>query len=315
MFLLRREYRDGAERPEIVFLHAEVSVDGKEATLPCRTTQVVVPTADPGRRLAYVSLPEPPEGGRTLVSYRFSTVSGGRETYSPRYRVAVPSDDLIQDLYRVPEEEGGNLVPAEGRGRFRLVLPTAEGERAAGMIRFGFGAMRKKPSPALCRAAVDAGDGPAPVIEIPEALSVLKNRPMPYFLYHVCGKGELHGDKIACARITLTDGEGDVVSARLIWGDPEWRAVNASAMEAKGFPPGSLSAAGEFFAEDVERFRAERFSSLAALPKPRVFEAYVYGVSGSRVEYCFLTAVRPPSGGTAIRWRNREEGGNWSVVL
>ncbi len=115
-----------------------------------------------------------------------------------------------------------------------------------GTIRFGFGAMRKKPSPSLCRAAVDAGNGPAPVIEIPEALSVLKNRPMPYFLYHLSGDGILRSDKIACARITMPDADGDVVSARLVWGDPAWRAVNMSPMEAKGFPPGRHSAAEEY---------------------------------------------------------------------
>jgi hypothetical protein len=315
MFLLRREYRDGAERPEIVFLHAEVTVEGVEAASPCRTTRVVVPAAEPGRRVAHLSLPEPPEGGRILVRYRFSAVLGGREWYSPSYRVEIPSDEVISDLYRVPEDGGGNLVPAAGRGFFRLVLPTDEGERTTGMIRFGFGAMRKKPSPSLCRAAVDAGSGPAPVIEIPEALSVLKNRPMPYFLYHLSGDGKLRSDKIACARITMADAEGDVVSARLVWGDPAWRAVNMSAMEVKGFPPGRHSAAEEYFSEDIGLFRSGRLEALSSIPTPRVFEAYVYGPSESRVEYCFQVAVRLPSGGTEVRWRNRESGGNWSVVL
>jgi len=315
MFLLRREYRDGAERPEIVFLHAEVTLEGAEAASPCRTTRVVVPAAEPGRRVAQVSLPEPPRGGRALVRYRFSSVLDGREWYSPSYRIEVPSDELISDLFRVPEEDGGNLVPAEGRGFFRLVLPTAEGERMAGTIRFGFGAMRKKPSPSLCRAAVDAGNGPAPVIEIPEALSVLKNRPMPYFLYHLSGDGMLRSDKIACARITMPDADGDVVSARLVWGDPAWRAVNMSPMEAKGFPPGRHSAAEEYFSEDIGTFRSGRLEALSALPTPRIYEAYVYGASGSRVEYCFQVAVRLPSGGDEVRWRNREGGGNWSVVL
>jgi len=227
----------------------------------------------------------------------------------------VPAPDLISDLYRVPEEGGGNLAPAPGRGYFRLVLPTAEGERPSGMIRFGFGAMRKKPSPALCRAAVDAGNGPAPVIEIPETLSVLKSRPMPYFLYHLSGDGRLHADKIACARITLTDASGDVGSARLGWGDPAWRAVNVSPMEAKGFPAGKHSAAEEFFAEDVEGFRSGRAEALSSVPKPRVFEAFVYGASGARVEYCFQAVVRGADGVSRVQWRNREGGGNWSVVL
>lgn len=316
MFLLRREYRDGAERPEIVFLHAVLTPEGAGAGPPYRTTQVVAPApATPGRRVAYLRLPEPPEGGCVSVRYRFSAARGGAEWYSPPYEIVVPSDDLISDLYRLPEEGAGNLPPAPGRGHFRLVLPLAEGERAAGTFRFGFGAMRKKPSPALCKVAIDAGNGPAPVIEIPEALSVLKNRPMPYFLYHLSGNGTLHADKIACARITLPDADGDVVSARMVWGDPAWRAVNVSPMEAKGFPAGAASAAEEFFAEDREAFLAERSSVLARLPAPRVFEAYVFGPSGERVEHCFQAVVRLPSGGTEVRWRNREGGGNWEVTL
>jgi hypothetical protein len=315
MFLLRREYRDGAEHPEIVFLHAEAAPEGAGAGPPFRTTQVAVPSADAGRRVAHLRIPEPPAGGRVVVDYRFSALRGGAEWYSPPYRVEIPSDDLISDLFRVPEEAGGNLGPAADRGFFRLIVPLAGEERAEGVIRYGFGAMRKKPSPSLCRAAIDAGDGPAPVIEIPEALSVLKNRPMPYFLYHLSGDGRLRGDKIACARITLTDTEGDVVCARLIWGDPAWRAVNVSHMEAKGFPPGEFRAAGEFFSEDVEGWRSGRAELLSRLPSPRVFEAYVYGPSGRNVEHCFQAVVRLPSGGTEVRWRNRGEGGNWAVTL
>jgi hypothetical protein len=315
MFLLRREYRDDAERPEIVLLHAEVAPEGPGAGPPSRTTQVAITSAETGRRVAHVRLPEPTEGGRVVVRYRFSSVLDGRERFSPHYRVEIPSDDLIGDLFRVIEESPGNLVPAAGRGYFRLIVPLADDERAEGPIRFGYGAMRKKPSPSLCRAAVDAGNGPAPVIEIPEALSVLKNRPMPYFLYHLSGDGMLRGDKIACARITLSDPRGDVVSARLVWGDPGWRAVNVSSMEAKGFPAGEFAAGEEFFAEDPEGWREGRAAALSRLPSPRVFEAYVYGASGKRVEHCFQAVVRLPSGGTVVRWRNRDGGGNWVVTL
>ena len=234
MLLLRREYRDGAEPPEIVLLHAEVTRHGRSAGPLLRFTRAVVPSDTPGRRVAHLPLPEPGEGERILVRYRFSAVRGGEERFSPSYEVVVPSDDAIADLYRIPEEGTGNLPPAPGRGHFRLVLPLGEGERASGPFRFGFGAMRKKPSPSLCRAAIDAGNGPAPVIEAPEALSVLKNRPMPYFLYHVSADGKLRADKIACARITLADPDGNVVSARMVWGDPAWRATNLSLMEAKG---------------------------------------------------------------------------------
>jgi hypothetical protein len=334
MLLLRREYSDGAEPPEIVLLHAEVTRHGRSAGPTGRFTLAVVPSDTPGRRVAHLPLPEPGEGERILVRYRFSAVRGGEERFSPSYEVAVPSDDAIADLYRIPEEGTGNLPPAKGSGHFRLVLPLGEGERASGSFRFGFGAMRKKPSPSLCRAAIDAGNGPAPVIEAPEALSVLKNRPMPYFLYHVSADGKLRADKIACARITHADPDGNVVSARMVWGDPAWRATNFSLMEAKGYAPGPVAAAeatksgaslpasalghpwpSEFFAEDRAAFLSAREAALSLLPVPRVFEAFVFGPSGSLVEFCFQTVSRRPDGGFEVRWRNREGGGNWVVTL
>jgi hypothetical protein len=315
MLLLRREYRDGAEPPEIVLLHAEVALRGGPTGPPRRFTRAVVPSETPGRRVAHLPLPEPGEGERILVRYRFSTVRDGEERFSPWYEMDVPSDDAIADLYRIPEEGTPNLPPAPGRGHFRLVLPLGEGERASGSFRFGFGAMRKKPSPSLCRAAIDAGYGPAPVIEAPEALSVLKNRPMPYFLYHVSADGKLRSDKIACARIPLADPFGIVVSARMVWGDSAWRATNFSLMEAKGWTTGSGDASGEFFAEDRSAFLAAREAALSLLPLPRVFEAFVFGPSGSGVEYCFQTVERRPGGGFEVRWRNREGGGNWIVAL
>lgn len=315
MLLLRREYRDGAEPPEIVLLHAEVTRHGRSAGPLLRFTRAVVPSDPPGRRVAHLPLPEPGEGERILVRYRFSTVRGGEERFSPSYEVVVPSDDAIADLYRIPEEGTGNLPPAPGRGHFRLILPLGEGERASGPFRFGFGAMRKKPSPSLCRAVIDAGNGPAPVIEAPEALSVLKNRPMPYFLYHVSADGKLRADKIACARITLADPDGIVVSARMVWGDSAWRATNLFLMEAKGWAPGPGAAADEFFTEDRAAFLAAREAALSLLPVPRVFEAFVFGPSGSGVEYCFQTVSRRPDGGFEVRWRNREGGGNWVVTL
>jgi hypothetical protein len=315
MLLLRREYRDGAEPPEIVLLHAEVTLHGGPSGPTRRFTRVVVPSDAPGRRVAYLPLPEPGEAARILVRYRFSTVRGREEGLSPWYEATIPSDDAIADLYHIPEEGTGNLPPAPGLGHFRLVLPLGEGERASGTFRFGFGAMRKKPSPALCRAAVDAGYGPAPLIEAPEALSVLKNRPMPYFLYHVSADGRLRADKIACARITLADPDGIVVSARMVWGDSAWRATNFSLMEAKGCGPGPCAAAEEFFAEDRAAFLGAREAALSLLPVPRVFEGFVYGPSGSGVEYCFQTVSRRPDGGFDVRWRNREGGGNWVVTL
>jgi hypothetical protein len=86
-------------------------------------------------------------------------------------------------------------------------------------------------------------------------------------------------------------------------------------MEAKGFPGGAGAAKEEFFAEDRGAFLAARLSGLSRIPAPRVFEAFVFGPSGSRVEYCFLLLVRRPDGTLAARWRNREGGGNWGVTL
>jgi len=134
---------------------------------------------------------------------------------------------------------------------------------------------------------------------------------MPYFLYHVSADGQLRADKIACARITLADPDGNVVSARMVWGDSAWRATNLSLMEAKG----SVAAADEFFTEDRAAFLAAREAALSLLPVPRVFEAFVFGPSGSGVEYCFQTVSRRPDGGLAVRWRNRGSGGNWVVTL
>lgn len=315
MFLLRREFHDGAERPEIVYLHAEIAPEGRGGEPTERATLVVAPAGGPGRRAAYVRVPEPGDAGRFVVRYRFLAVRGGTEWRSPLYEVAVPSDEAIPDLYRIPEDGEGNLRPAAGRGFFRLVLPLAGGERAGGVFRFGFGAMRKKPSPSLCRASVDAGNGPAPVVGIPESLSVLKGRPMPYFLYHLSEGGGLRADKIACARVVLQDPGGEVVSARLVWGDPAWRAANVSPLEAKGGAPEPGGAAGEFFAEDRDAFLADRFARLSGLPLPRVFEGYVFGPSGSRVEYCFQLLSRRASGTYEAGWRNREGGGNWEVTL
>ena len=60
-------------------------------------------------------------------------------------------------------------------------------------------------------------------------------------------------------------------------------------MEAKGCAAGPFAAAGEFFAEDRAAFLAAREAALSLLPVPRVFEAFVFGPSGSGVEYCFQT--------------------------
>ena len=86
-------------------------------------------------------------------------------------------------------------------------------------------------------------------------------------------------------------------------------------MEAKGWAPGRFAAAEEFFAEARAEFLAAREAALSLLPVPRVFEAFVFGPSGSGVEFCFQTVSRRPDGGFEARWRNREGGGNWVVTL
>jgi hypothetical protein len=197
---------------------------------------------------------------------------------------------------------------------FRLRLPLRNGEKATGPVLFGFGAMRKKPSRELCRAGFSMG-GEVPVVEAPEALSVLKNRPMPYFLYHIAGdKGELCADKINCARITLRDDGGEVVCARLLWGDPSWDAQNLSVMEVKNFASGEGKASDYFFAGDREAFLRARAQAIGRHPLPRTFEAYVYGPAGSVVEYCFQLLLRREEGRADAGWRNRESG-NWRVTL
>ena len=172
MLLLRREYRDGAEPPEIVLLHAEVTLhegptamDGlvpRQAGMPRvllprpagpsrRFTRAVVPSETPGRRVAYLPLPEPGEGERVLVRYRFSTVGGGEERFSPWYETDVPSDDAIADLYRIPEEGTSNLPPAmsddgAGRGNFKsspsIMSASSSSSVSAGFCRGGCGACR-----------------------------------------------------------------------------------------------------------------------------------------------------------------------------
>jgi len=315
MLFLRREYIDSSQHAELVLLHATLRSTGVAEADAFRCTRVAVPSGPPGRRVAYVPVPEPREGDRVVVRYRFSVVGGGVESYSPFYEAAVPSDDVISDLYRVPEEGTGNLTPAAGRGYFRLPLPLEEGELPSGVFRYGFGAMRKKPSPELCRASVDAGNGPAPIVEIPEALSVLKGRPMPYFLYHFSGNGPLQAVKIACARVTLADEAGEVISARLLWGDQAWRASNFSSMEAKGFPEGPGAAAEEFFAKDRDAWLAARWAGLSRKKAPRVFEAYVFGPSGCVVEYCCQVVLRRPDGALSAQWRNPGIGKNWTVTI
>jgi hypothetical protein len=314
MLALRRLFIDGAARPELVLLHYTAVSEETPDRVLARSTVVVPPSGEPGRRETRIFLPSPPPDGRLLVRYFFSTVGNGEEWFSPAYETAVPGEDGPGDCTRVEEEGRGNLTPAAGLGMFRLRLPLREDEPRTGTVRYGFGAMRKKPSPDLCRAGYPM-EGAAPEVEIPAALSVLKNRPMPFFLYHVAGdKGALAADKINCARLTLKDDAGEVLCARLLWSDPAWTAQNLSPMEVKNFVSEGGKASDNYFAADRGAFLRDRSDALARHPLPRTFEAYVFGPEGSVVEYCFQVLLLRPDGSVTAGWRNRD-GGNWSVTL
>lgn len=314
MILLRREFLDGPECPELVLLHYSARAAGS-ADAGSRATLVMPAAQGDGRREVVLMLPDPPGGEPLRVRYSYSTVAGGVEWNSPPFEIALDPSDLSGGAMRVDETPPGNLRPAAGLGMFRLLLPlraAAPGQE----VRYGFGAMRKKPSAELCRAGLPAGEGGDVLVEAPEALSVLKERPMPYFLYHVDpSDGQLRQDKIAPARITYADEEGQVVAARLLWGDSAWKAPNLTVMELKGFREEQGRVGEQYFAEDPAAFAAVRQAAMAGRPLPRVFEAFLYGPSGSDVEYCFQLLVRRPDGALRAEWRNREGGGNWRITL
>ena len=248
-------------------LHAEVT---RRARRPparrCGSRGSVVPRGHPAGGWRTFRSPSREEGGRVLVRYRFSTVRGGEERFSPSYEVEVPSDDA--DRGSLPHPRGGDAEPPRrpGRGHFRLVLPLGEGERTAGTFRFGFGAMRKKPSPSLCRAAVDAGYGPAPVIETPEALSVLKNRPMPYFLYHVSGGRETarRQDRLRPHHLRRI-ADGDVVSARMSGATRVAGHEHLASWRPRDSRPAGTSAATRSFSRRTRR-RSSRRAEAALRP-------------------------------------------------
>ncbi|MBI5576215.1 MAG: hypothetical protein HY896_07600 [Deltaproteobacteria bacterium] len=316
MIALRRVFIDGAECPELVLLHYAAVAEEFPDRVLARSTLVLPPSAEPGKRESWIFLPSPAPGGRILVRYFFSTVSKGAEWFSQVYETAVPGDDILPDMIALEEKSPGNLLPAAGTGMFRLRLPLREESPRTGLVRFGFGAMRKKPAPDLCRAGY-LMSGSVPVVEVPSALSVLKNRPMPYFLYHYHTTGDggsLAADKINCARITLRDETGEVLCSRLLWGDAAWTAHNLTVMELKNFASAGGKASDNYFAADREEFLRLRSYTIAGFPLPRTFEGYVYGPEGSVVEYCFQVLVRKADGSVAAVWRNRD-GGNWTVTL
>ncbi len=313
MLHLRREYSDGPGSPELVLLHYAI-LDGASGEMISRASVVMPPGSGDGHREISLFLPEAGAGRHTGMRYAYSTVSGGGEWFSPSYDLDLSSPGQIEGMVHLDETPPGNLRPAPGRGMFRMLLPLKTPGKS-GPVRYGFGAMRKKPSAELCRLAIPAGNG-APVIEAPEALSVLKARPMPYFIYHVDpAGGHLIQDKIAPARITFADASGDVVAVRMIWGDPAWAASNITVMELKNFGGGAYRAEDHFFSDDRLLFASGRQQALAAYPLPHVFEGYLAGPSGSEVEYCIQLVRRRDDGSLATEWRNRDGGGNWRITL
>jgi hypothetical protein len=315
MYVLRRLFHDGIDRPDLALIHYTAATEGSPAVIRARSTVVMAPAESPGTRQARLFLPRPPEGDRLQVRYLFSTVGGHREWFSPLYEAFLPGSDTDEDVSVMEEEGEGNTPPAEGRGMFRLALPLRPDHPRSGTVRFGFGAMRKKPSLSLCRARMPIVGGHAPVVEIPEALSVLKNRPMPFFLYHVAEGGTVPvADKINCARITVRDEEGDIVCARILWGDRSWAAQNLTVMEARNFASSESRASEYFHAEDREAYLRARSAALAVFPLPRTFEGFVFGPSGSVVEYCFQV-LRLRADGPVASWINAPSGGNWTITL
>jgi len=315
MYALRREFIDGPDRPDLVLIHSTAVPAETSGPLLARCSTVVPVSSWPGRREVRLFFPEPPDGGPTRVRYFFSSIRSGQEWFFPPYELLLPGPEAGESLLRIEEEGEGNLPPAAGRGTFRLPLPLREGEPSVGNARFGFGAMRKKPSESLCRTFLPLDGKSAPVIEVPEALSVLKQRPMPFFLYHVTEGGRgLVADKINSARITWQDEVGDVICARMLWSCGSWEAPNLTSMEAKKFPPGGPSAAGYPFAEDRVDYLRDRAEALADGPLPRTHEGYLFGPDGSDAEYCFLLLRLRPDGTVAAEWRNRD-GRNWTIRL
>ncbi len=315
MYVLRRLFHDGPDRPELVLIHCTTTPEDSPGDILARSSAVVPSSEHPGVREVRLFLPRPADGTPIRASYFFTTVGGGREWFSPPYEVVIPGTDAAEDVSVIEEEGEGNTKPAPGRGAFRLALPLRPGEPRTGSVRYGFGAMRKKPSLSLCRARVPIGDGDPPVVEIPEALSVLKERPMPFFLYHAPEGGtEPVADKITCARITVRDGDGDIVCARAVWGDRSWAAHNITVMEVKNFASEEGRASEYYFTDDREALLRERSAVLAGHPLPRTFEGFLFGPSGSRAEYCFQV-LRRRGDRIVAGWINAPDGGNWTVDL
>lgn len=315
MYAIRREFVDGPDRPDLVLIHFTAVPAGSPEPLLARGSTVVPESSRSGRREVRLFFHDPPDGGAIRVRYFFSAIRSGQEWFFPSYELLLPGPEAGDDLLRIEEEGEGNLRPAPGMGTFRIPLPLREGEPSTGIARFGFGAMRRKPSESLCRAALPLDGKRTPVIEVPEALSVLKGRPMPFFLYHVAeGGGRLFADKINSVRITWRDEAGDVLCARMLWSCGSWDAPNLTSMEAKKAPPGSPSAAGYLFAEDRAGYLRRRAEALAACPLPRTHEGFLFGPDGSVAEYCFLILRLRPDGTVAAEWHNRD-GGNWTIRL
>jgi alpha-mannosidase len=114
MLLLRREYRDGAESPEIVLLHAEVTRHGSSAGQTRRFTRVVVPSDPPGRRVAHLPLPEPAAASEAECA--FATVTRGLEAEGRPDERGVPTFPARRFV-----RAGGLTVVHDGVAEYELV--------------------------------------------------------------------------------------------------------------------------------------------------------------------------------------------------
>ncbi len=84
MYVLRRLFQDGSDRPELVLIHYSASPENSPDVLLVRSTAVVVPTGIPGTRQGHLFLPRPPEG-RLAGRYSFDRC-GGRNGFLLRTR-------------------------------------------------------------------------------------------------------------------------------------------------------------------------------------------------------------------------------------
>ena len=126
MYVLRRLFHDGPDRPELALIHYTASPESSPEIVLARSTIVMTPSGVPGTRYGHLFLPRPQGDERLRVRYFFSTVGRGREWFSPPYEVLLPGPATEGDVSVIEEEGQGNLPPAptgrvaSGNGPVRL---------------------------------------------------------------------------------------------------------------------------------------------------------------------------------------------------